>query len=161
MIALVRRWWKGGDARIGEAVPADASALAALHAASFRRGWSEEEFERLLVERNVVTDMAAMAEEVVGFVMTRQAVDEAEILSVAVAPSRRGRGIAGRLLAVHLGRLAAAGVERIFLEVDKENLPARRLYDSAGFAEVGQRPGYYDRGGGPPAVALVLRRDLA
>lgn len=160
MIELVRRWWKGGDARLGEAEPADAPALAALHAASFRRGWSEEEFERLLAERNVVADMAVTGEEAAGFIMSRKAVDEAEILSVAVAPARRNRGVASRLLAVHLGRLAGTGVERVFLEVDRDNVPARRLYESAGFKEVGQRPGYYDRGGGPPAVALVLRRDL-
>lgn len=160
MIELVRRWWKGGEARLGTAEPADAPALAALHAVSFRRGWSEEEFERLLAERNVVADMAEMAGEVAGFVITRRAAEEAEILSVAVAPARRNRGVAGRLLAVHLGRLAAGGVEKVFLEVDKDNVPARRLYDSAGFREVGQRPGYYDRAGGPPAVALVLRRDL-
>jgi len=32
----------------------DAEHLAVLHAAAFRRGWSAEEFERLLIERNVV-----------------------------------------------------------------------------------------------------------
>lgn len=161
MIELVRRWWKGEDARLGEAAPADAAALAALHAESFRRGWSEIEFERLLVERNVITNVAMVGDTIVGFVMSRCAVDEAEILSVAVVPARRARGLAGRLLALHLGRLAAAGVERVFLEVDHENAPACRLYRSAGFREVGQRPGYYDRAGSPPAVALVLRRDLA
>ncbi|RAI25721.1 ribosomal-protein-alanine N-acetyltransferase RimI, partial [Rhodoplanes elegans] len=92
MIELVRRWWKGAEARLGTAEPEDAAALAALHAVSFRRGWSEEEFERLLAERNVVADMAEMAGEVAGFVITRRAAEEAEILSVAVAPARRNRG---------------------------------------------------------------------
>lgn len=158
---LVRRWWKGGEARLGAAEPADAASLAALHAESFRRGWSEEEFARLLIDRNVIADVAMVGETLAGFVMSRCAVEEAEILSVAVAPARRSRGVAGRLLAVHLGRLAAAGIERVFLEVDQDNAPACRLYATAGFREVGRRPGYYVRPGGPPAVALVLRRDLA
>jgi ribosomal-protein-alanine N-acetyltransferase len=158
---LVRRWWKGGDARLGAAEPADAVALAALHADSFRRGWSEEEFARLLLDRNVIADVAMVGETLAGFVMSRCVVEEAEILSVAVAPTRRSRGVAGRLLAVHLGRLAAAGIERVFLEVAQDNAPACRLYATAGFREVGRRPGYYARPGGPPAIALVLRRDLA
>ena len=161
MIELVRRWWKGGEARFGLAETSDAAALAALHAESFRRGWSEEEIERLLIDRAVVADVALMGETPAGFVMSRCAVDEAEILSVAVAPARRGRGLAGRLVALHLGRLAGIGIVRVFLEVDRDNVPACRLYRSAGFREVGQRPGYYARPGAAPAVALVMRRDLA
>jgi ribosomal-protein-alanine N-acetyltransferase len=49
----------------------------------------------------------------------------------------------------------------VFLEVDEDNEPARRLYRRAGFREVGRRPGYYPQAGGNAATALVLRRDLA
>ena len=48
----------------------------------------------------------------------------------------------------------------VFLEVDERNEPARRLYQRAGFREVGRRPGYYQQGREQPATALVLRRDL-
>ena len=49
----------------------------------------------------------------------------------------------------------------MFLEVDEDNEPARRLYRRAGFREVGRRAGYYQQGRDHAATALVLRRDLA
>ena len=78
--------------------------------------------------------------------MSRRAADEAEILSVAVARAWRGRGLARRLLDLHLRRLAGFGLRAVFLEVDEDNEPARRLYARAGFREVGRRPGYYPQG---------------
>ena len=88
--------------------------------------------------------------------MSRRAADEAEILSVAVARAWRGRGLARRLLDLHLRRLAGLGLRAVFLEVDEDNVPARRLYARAGFREVGRRPGYYRAGPRQSAAALVL-----
>jgi ribosomal-protein-alanine N-acetyltransferase len=138
----------------------DAERLAALHGAAFRRGWSTEEFERLLIERNVVADRAMAGASLAGFVISRLAADQAEILSVAVASRHRGRGLARKLLDVHLGRLAGYGVSSVFLEVDEGNVPARRLYAGLRFAQVGRRERYYVDAGGS-GTALVLRRDLA
>jgi ribosomal-protein-alanine N-acetyltransferase len=146
---------------LSEAQARDAAALAALHAAAFRRGWSEDEFERLLIDKNVIAHCAMIGRALAGFIMSRLAGGEAEILSVAVAPARRGRGLARKLLDLHLRRLAGLGATAVFLEVDEDNAPARRLYDRARFRDVGRRPAYYAHGGEPPANALVLRRDLA
>ena len=52
--------------------------------------------------------------------------------------------------------LAGFGMRAVFLEVDEDNKPARKLYARAEFREVGRRPGYYSGG----KSALVLRRDL-
>lgn len=138
---------------------ADAEALAALHGASFGRGWSTEEFERLLIERNVVADCARAGRRPGGFVISRIAADQAEILSVAVAARDRGRGLARKLLDVHLGRLAGYGVGSVFLEVDEGNVAARRLYAGLRFVQVGRRDRYYTDTDGTGS-ALVLRRDL-
>ena len=78
-----------------------------------------------------------------GFIMSRLAADEAEILSVAVAGARHGRGLARRLLDLHLRRLAGLGCRAVFLEVDEHNAPAIRLYDRAGFREISRRANYY------------------
>jgi ribosomal-protein-alanine N-acetyltransferase len=153
-------WLTGLFARaepvLSAAGPRDAVALAALHAASFNRGWSELELEQLLTDRSVVADRAVRGRRIVGFILSRRAADEAEILSIAVARAAQGRGLARRLLDLHLRRLAGIGLRAVFLEVDEDNEPARRLYARAGFREVGRRPGYYAGGKG----ALVLRRDL-
>jgi ribosomal-protein-alanine N-acetyltransferase len=161
MSGLLSRLFGRGEPVLSEAGARDASAIATLHAASFRHGWGDGEFERLLLERNVVAHRAASGRALHGFILSRLAGGEAEILSVAVASARRGRGVARALLDLHLRRLAGLGAQAVFLEVDEDNAPARRLYARAGFREVGRRPGYYTQGRDHPATALVLRRDLA
>src|SRR5262249_7840127 len=114
----------------------------------------------LLIQRNTVCHRATMGRKLAGFLLSRIAAGEAEILSVAVATAWRGRGLARALLNLHLRRLAGLGATAGFLEVDEDNEPARRLSRRAGFREVGRRPGYYQKDSGAPATALVLRRDL-
>jgi ribosomal-protein-alanine N-acetyltransferase len=146
---------------IADASLRDTAAIARLHAASFRRGWSEDEIERMLTDRSVVAHRALIGNNFAGFIVSRFVADEAEILTVAVASAYRGRSIAHRLLRHHLGRLMAFGVRTVFLEVEEGNVSALRLYRRAGFVEAGRREGYYPKGAGKPANALVLRRDLA
>jgi ribosomal-protein-alanine N-acetyltransferase len=150
------RLFARAEPSLSAASPRDAASLAALHAASFSRGWGESEFEQLLTDRTVVCDRATSGHRNIGFIISRRAADEAEILSVAVARAWKGRGLARRLLDLHLRRLAGQHLRAVFLEVEEDNQPARRLYARAGFREVGRRPGYYSGG----KSALVLRRDL-
>jgi ribosomal-protein-alanine N-acetyltransferase len=161
MIAFLARLLPRPDPALTQADARDAAAFAVLHARAFPRGWSEQEFERLLTDRAVLAERAMAGKRLVGFVLSRLAADQAEILSVAVAPSWRGRGIGRALIDLHLRRLAGRGVKALFLEVDEDNMPACRLYAHAGFGEVGRRPAYYQQPGGTPTAALVLRRDLA
>lgn len=144
----------------GEADVHDAGAFSALHGESFRRGWSEQELEQLLLDRQVSAHRAMLGRKAVGFIMSRQAVDEAEILTIAVAGRQRGRGIGRTLLEQHLRTLAARGVRTVFLEVDEGNAPAQALYRGAGFRQVGQRPSYYPGQASARSAALVYRRDL-
>jgi len=160
MIGFLARLFARREPALSEATPRDAAAIAALHAASFQRGWSDGEIERLLLERNILAHRATSGRALHGFILSLLAAGEAEILSVAVAASHRGRGLARALLSLHLRRLAGLGTQTVFLEVDEANEPARRLYDRAGFREVGRRPGYYQQGRDRAAAALILRRDL-
>jgi len=160
ILAWLRALFGADEPALADATAADAADIARLHARSFRRGWSEDEIERLIAERSVLAQCARTGRKLAGFIMSRRAAGEAEILSVAVARERQGRGIAQRLLVSHLGRLMALGTRAVFLEVDEDNVPALRLYRRAGFREVGRRPGYYAGRNGKPANALVLRRDL-
>jgi ribosomal-protein-alanine N-acetyltransferase len=160
MMAMLARLFARGEPVLSEATARDAAAIAALHGASFRRGWSDLEIERLLLERNVVAHRAILGRSLHGFILSRLAAGEAEILSVAVAEARRGRGLARALLNLHLRTLAGLAIRAVFLEVDEDNEPARRLYYRAGFREVGRRPGYYQKIPGQTATAVVLRRDL-
>jgi len=160
MRQMLVRLFGRGEPTLSEATVRDAAAIAVLHGASFRRGWSDVEIEQLLTGRNTITHRAMVGRSLRGFILSRLAAGEAEILSVAVTQSQRGRGLARSLLNLHLRRLAGLGVKAVFLEVDEDNEPARRLYRRAGFNEVGRRPGYYQKNNGQAATALVLRRDL-
>jgi len=52
-------------------------------------------------------------------------------------------------------------VRKVFLEVEENNQPARRLYEQTGFAVVGRRERYYRQPGGEHLNALLMRRDLS
>jgi ribosomal-protein-alanine N-acetyltransferase len=160
MIGALKLLFAPAEPAIVEATAADAADIASLHAVSFRRGWSEDEVEALLIDRAVLAHRARLGRHFAGFILSRRAADESEILSVAIAPRRRGRGIARRMLDLHLRRLAGLGIRTVFLEVDETNESAHRLYARAGFREVGRRAGYYPKADSSPAAAVVLRRDL-
>jgi ribosomal-protein-alanine N-acetyltransferase len=158
---MLRGWFADSKPAIEAASTRDAGRLAQIHAASFRRGWGEGEFESMLAERNTLVHRLKLGRRVAGFVVSRIGADEAEILSVAIDPRHRGRGLSRDLLLTHLGHLAGRGVRTVFLEVEENNQPARRLYQRAGFATVGCRERYYQQPGGEPLNALLMRRDLS
>lgn len=161
MIGLLNRLFTRAEPVLSEASARDAAVISSLHALSFRRGWSEHEIEALLIDRNVVTHRATSGRTLAGFILSRLIDEEAEILSVAVAPAWRGRSLARNLLNLHLRRLAGLGVSAVFLEVGESNTPATRLYARAGFREVGRRENYYQETAAKGSTAVVLRRDLA
>ena len=165
MMGQIGSWfsalWGGGAPVIEPARLRDAARLAQLHGASFHRGWGEAEFEGMLTERNTLVHRLRAGREVIGFAVSRMAADEAEILSIAVADSHRGRGLSRNLLLTHLGHLAGRGVRTVFLEVEENNQPARRLYDRTGFAVAGRRERYYREPNGEQLNAVLMRRDLS
>ena len=133
MMRWLTRLFARGEPALSEAGPRDAPRSRGCTRASFRRGWSDGEFERLLLERNVVAHRATRGRAHRRLHPVADRGGEAEILSVAVAPARRGRGLARALLNLHLRRLAGLGARAVFLEVDEDNdagaaaLRARRL----------------------------------
>ena len=65
-----------GEPTLSEASSRDAAAIASLHAASFRRGWSEQEVEGLLTDRHVIAHRATAGARLTGFIMSRLVEDE-------------------------------------------------------------------------------------
>jgi [ribosomal protein S18]-alanine N-acetyltransferase len=134
-------------------------ALAALHARSFRvpAPWSAADFSSLLADPLVFL----LVEGDAGFLLGRAVAGEAEILTIAVAPDARRRGLGRKLVERFLYQARLRGAERAFLEVSAENAAGIALYESAGFSAAGRRKGYYLSPGSPAIDALVLQRDLA
>jgi [ribosomal protein S18]-alanine N-acetyltransferase len=130
---------------------ADLCALAHLHAACFEDSWSEQALRDLLKTAGT-TAFAAQD----GFVMTRVAGGEAEILTLAVAATARRKGIGHSLMMAALRHAQSQGAQTMFLEVAEANVAAAALYTGLGFREVGRRKSYY----APSEDALILRVDL-
>ncbi|WP_022727713.1 GNAT family N-acetyltransferase [Fodinicurvata sediminis] len=95
-----------------------------------------------------------------GFCLFRTAADEAEIITLGVIPSARRRGLARALLQDFTDQACLAGARHLFLEVAEDNGSAVALYQHAGFAVSGRRPGYYDHGRTQPVDALIMEYHL-
>jgi ribosomal-protein-alanine N-acetyltransferase len=136
---------------------------ARIHAASFAYPWRETDIEQLLFAPEVFAlgAISPSGQELAGFIISRVAADEAEILTIAVAPEHRRAGIGKALIAPHISRLSGLGVRRLFLEVDAQNGAALTLYAHFGFVQVGEREAYYRVADAAPSKALVMRLDLA
>lgn len=137
------------------ATSADLPAMARLHAASFTPAWDEAALAQLLAAGGQAL-VAGPAGELTGFILTRQAADEAEILTITVDNATRRTGVGRALVKAAAGSHAASGASRMFLEVASGNVAARALYSSLGFVKAGERKAYYHPPGGPPDDALVL-----
>lgn len=147
----------------------DLPAAAELHAVSFpEEPWSAESLAALLAVPGTLGwvlpatgQVPHSSGPVEAFILVRFLGEDAEVLTLCVAPSLRCSGRASQLLSVALPALHALGAQRLLLEVAEDNLPARALYGRFAFITAGRRPGYYSRRREAPVDALLLARKLA
>jgi [ribosomal protein S18]-alanine N-acetyltransferase len=139
--------------------PLDLAVAAGLHARCFDSAWNDAAMVEILAMPGSFGALAQIGNQAVGLVIALAVGTEAEILTLAVLPQARRRGVARRLLAWVVGRLSEVNCQRLLLEVAEDNAAARTLYAKLGFAEIGRRPSYYRRLGGTTG-AVVLARAL-
>lgn len=132
---------------------ADLPRMAAIHAASFQEAWSETALAELLA----MPGSFALIADAGGFILVRAAGGESELLTLAVEPAARRRGIATALLQAAAEVAVKAPAASMFLEVAVGNNPAIALYKQHGFVEVGRRKAYYANAHGGREDALVLK----
>ncbi|HYM09722.1 MAG TPA: ribosomal protein S18-alanine N-acetyltransferase [Bryobacterales bacterium] len=135
-----------------EASPAEVSRLAEIARLSPEaENWTEADLLASLQEPTRQCLVAECERQVAGFLVAlRPTLDEAEILTLAVDPALRRRGVASALLRLFLG----AGCGRVSLEVRVSNTAAQRLYQRFGFAASGIRQAYYTS---PTEDAIVMQ----
>lgn len=124
--------------------------MAALYARAFpdRRAWTAEEIEALCAAPGFAVHLAS------GFAVGRAVAGEADLVTIAVDPEARRRGLGRELLAAFEAAARAHGSETAFLEVAEDNAAALALYAGAGWTETGRREGYYRRG--PARVDAIM-----
>ena len=121
--------------------PSYAKPLSALHALCFAQPWSCDNFTKIL---NLPTTFGLGDEK--AFILCSDLGEDFEILTLAVHPDHRRKGLASALL-TDLQTLATQNHKhRIFLEVKSTNTPAISLYLKAGFVQTGCRKNYYHEG---------------
>ncbi len=138
-------------------VESDIPHLARLEAMCFSSPWSEEGIREELQNPNAVFLVAKRAGMVLGYLGFYHVLDEASIANVAVFPEARRSGVASALLQAAVDYSYRRGIARMTLEVRPSNIPARRLYESFDFEEVGQRRRFYTK---PDEDALILAREF-
>lgn len=125
--------------------------LANLHQQCFpHRPWSAADFADL---KKSGCDIIASQN---GFIVYRVVADEAEIITIGVAPTARRGGIAAAMLAIAEADAKKRGAAKMFLEVAENNDAARNLYKSNQYTEIGRRPKYYDG-----VDAILMEKKLA
>lgn len=154
-------WMAPNGLHVEPAETQDAQRLAQLHQQGFFRGWPVADFIGFLADPATPAYIACDARRrIAGFALIRLVSDESELLTIAVDPKWRGKGVGRALLDAVFADLMMSSARKMFLEVDAENRPAIKLYEKLGFSTISSRKGYYAKPDGSAATALVMARDL-
>lgn len=133
------------------ATQADCEVMARLHRICLPQTWRAQDFAAWLDRGEYRLLLMEEAGHLAGYVVARALPPEAEVVTLAVAPEYRRRGVAHALMTA---LMEDAAVTTWFLEVSMQNVPARALYAALGFEETGRRARYY--ADGTDAVLLSL-----
>ena len=134
-------------------------AVLEIEQASFgSEAYPESLFRLYAADRRTLFLLAETGEQVIGYIIARRDRWGAEIVSLAVHPSSRHRGIGRRLLAAAVGRMRRRKAQSIRLMVHVKNTGAARFYRSLGFRSTARVPGYYEDGGTGIRMRLPLTR---
>lgn len=133
-----------------------AAVMATIHTSAFppAEAWGRDAIAAQLA----LPGVAGWVDPDGGMILARIAADEVEVLTLAVAPARRRRGIATALLNTVIAWGTARGAHAVFLEVAANNIAAQALYQRAGFSPVGQRTRYYSDGTDAVILQCPLNR---
>ena len=128
----------------------------AVENASFDDPWPIEVFEAELRHswsRCVVVEDRESS-DILGHAVYWLVADEVHLLNLAVHPDARSKKLGRRLLGHVLQEARVHRARFITVEVRASNTPARTLYDTAGFKQVGLRPRYYASDGEDAVIML-------
>jgi ribosomal-protein-alanine N-acetyltransferase len=153
------------EIHISRAGPYDALAMATIHRTCFAKPWDESAMAQFLESPNALCLVGSVADSsggiVGGMLVARRAADEAELLTLAVAPACRNAGLGKALLLSAMSLLREAGTVQLFLEVEEGNKAAVALYQSLGAKPVGRRSRYYETGADAAIFSLALSPSAA
>ena len=130
--------------------------IAQLEKRCFTDPWSEKSIASELENPLALWLVAVDGEKLIGYVGSQTVLGETDMMNLAVAPEARRQGTGRALVLALVDALTEKGSHSLMLEVRVSNTPARTLYESLGFSQVGRRPKYYVN---PREDALILRKE--
>lgn len=130
--------------------------IALLEQECFADPWSEQSIASELHNPLSLWLVAQEEQTLLGYVGSQTCQDETDMMNIAVSPASRRQGVARALIEALVSALRQRGSKQLTLEVRASNGPARQLYESLGFLQVGLRKNYYRN---PKEDALILRKE--
>ena len=124
---------------------------------TFSEPWSESSMRILVGDDYPSLALVDKEGECRGYVTSARALDELQIINVAVHPDLRGRGLGAMLLSAFDGLCRSLGIVYVSLEVRESNTPAIALYSKFGYTVAGKRKGFYRA---PSEDALVMVKNF-
>jgi len=148
------------EIHVSAAGPYDPPSMTAIHRECFVNAWNEATMAQFLASPNVLCLIGSVADDsggvVGGLLIARKAADEAELLTLGVAPACRHTGLGRALLEAAIAALRDSGDKCLFLEVEEGNDAAVELYRSLGATAIGRRARYYEHGADAAIFSLAL-----
>lgn len=130
--------------------------IARLERECFADPWSQQSIASELHNPLSLWLVAQEGQTLLGYVGSQTCLDETDMMNIAVSPASRRQGVARALIEALVSALRERGSKQLTLEVRASNGPARQLYESLGFLQVGLRKNYYRN---PKEDALILRKE--
>lgn len=147
-----------GPVRIRRFRPTDMAELLAIEQACFPGdAFDEALFRRFAAKCAEFFLVARRGRKMIGYSLAEINGPDAELVSIAVAPEQRRRGVGEALLQATLRRLRRAGCRICRLSVRTTNTAAIRLYEKHGFRTFRRLRNYYADG----SEALWMKKELA
>jgi ribosomal-protein-alanine N-acetyltransferase len=135
--------------RLRPATLQDLEEMIMIERSSFgTQSYRRELIEKLLTDRGFHNVIAEEEDKKVGYATFFEETKRkrARLVTIAVVPDRRNRGLAKAMLAFLEEEMEKRGFRTSSLEVGTSNVPATQLYLSIGYRIEGTIPDYYGKG---------------
>jgi len=127
-----------------KATISDINSIAKIENTSYKKPYWNENLLKYLFN-NSLTDSAWVFEvkkKIIGFLIEQRCLDEISILNLAVDKKYQNNGFGKNIINEYLNLIPSKSV--VFLEVNKNNFIARKIYTDLNFKEVDSRKNYYN-----------------
>lgn len=142
--------------------PEASDILTGIHAEAFANYWNTNDFNDFFGVPGTHAIIAQTPDEsAVGMVVLRVSHEQSDIITIAVRPPWRRRGLARLLMSQAVEMAKSLGASDMFLDVENGNIPALALYADLGFRQISRRKLYYRQKDGTYTDALVMTCKLA